>query len=196
MKIARAAISVNRLIEALPRKDRLRLLAACEPVELAFAEVLAKPGEDIRDVFFPTTSYISLVTPVGACSSLEVGLVGDEGMLGIALVLGVRTSPLVALVQGDGLALRLDAAQFCRELEVSRPLHGLLKRYVHAVMSQLAQSAVCTRFHVVEERLARCLLMTHDRAHSDAFCGTHEFLAYLLGVRRVGVTRAANSLKN
>ncbi|WP_295507717.1 Crp/Fnr family transcriptional regulator [Accumulibacter sp.] len=196
MPITQAAAAANRLIEALPRKDRRHILAACEPVELAFAEVLAEPGERIRHVFFPTTSYISLVTPIDGCASLEVGLVGDEGMLGISLILGVDISPLSALVQGEGLALRIEATSFRRELGLSPALHGVLKRYLHVVMGQLAQSSACTRFHVVEARLARCLLMTQDRAHADAFHGTHAFLASMLGVRRVGVTKAATSLQN
>ncbi len=196
MPITKSAAATNRLIEALPRKYRQRFLATCKPVELTFAEVLAEPGERIRHVFFPTTSCISLVTPIDGCASLEVGLVGDEGMLGISLILGVGISPLSALVQGEGFALRMDTVLFRRELGLSPVLQGMLKRYLHVVMGQLAQSTACTRFHVVEARLARCLLMTQDRAHSDAFHGTHEFLASMLGVRRVGVTKAATSLRN
>lgn len=185
----------NHLIERLPQKDRLRLLALCEPVQLVLAEVLCHPGQPARHVYFPTEGFISLVAQVDGTPALEVGMVGREGMLGAHLALGVVTAPLHALVQGAGAAWRVATPAFRAELARSAPLQRGLNRYLYVLMAQLAASAACLRFHQIGPRLARWLLMTQDRAHSDQFHVTHEFLSYMLGVRRVGITAAAGVLQ-
>jgi CRP-like cAMP-binding protein len=195
MSWTQRALPVNRLLEALPSSDLRRLLAECETVELAFADVLYTSGERLSNVYFPTSSFVSLIMPIDDSSSLEVGLVGNEGMFGIPLALGVDVSPVRAVVQGAGSALRMGAASFRHELVRSPALQREIDRYVFVHVSQLAQTAGCTRFHVVEARLARWLLMTQDRAHANTFHVTQEFLAFMLGVRRVGVTKAASSLQ-
>jgi len=188
-------VAENQLIALLPRRDRMRLLAISESVPLELGNVLCEPGEPTRHVYFPIDSFISLVTTIDGEPGLEVGMVGREGMLGAHLALGVSAIPLHALVQGAGMALRIRAAPFRRELAKSRVLQLALHRYLYVLMAQLATSAACTRFHSVSPRLARWLLMSQDRAHSDRFHLTHEFVAYMLGVRRVGITGAASDLQ-
>jgi CRP-like cAMP-binding protein len=181
----------NHLIELLPRRDRIRLLAVCEPVQLELSEVLCDVGQPTAHVYFPVAGFISLVTQVNGLPGVEVGMVGREGMLGAQLVLGVADAPFRSLVQGAGFAWRIRSSAFRRELAASDALQALLNRYLYVTFVQLASSAACFRFHLIGARLARWLLMTQDRAHSESFRVTHEFLAYMLGVRRVGVTTAA-----
>jgi CRP-like cAMP-binding protein len=184
----------NYLLAALPRNDFDRLLTQCEEVELFFSEVLYYSGEFIPHIYFPIGSFISLVTSVDQNANLEMGLVGNEGMLGVTTILGVEIAPFQALVQGAGLALRIPVQSFLLELKQSAALQQALNHYLYVLMRQLAQTAACNRYHIVEARLARWLLMTQDRANSDQLNITHVFLAYMLGVRRVGITQAANSL--
>ena len=184
----------NRLLDRLPPRDRAHVLEACDEVELAFPDVIAEPGDAMRHVYFPTASFISLVTPMGGKSSVEVALAGNEGFHGVCVAMGVGISPVHALVQGSGPAWRMGAAAFRRELVRVPALRSCVDRYTYVLMSQLIQTAGCNRFHVVEQRVARWLLMTSDRSHSPSFHMTHEFLAYMLGVRRVGITAAASAL--
>ena len=194
MAATRNASPVNRLLDALPNIDRRRVLAKFDNVELVFADVLYNLGETLNHVYFPLGCFISLIMPIDD-TSIEVGLVGSEGMFGIPLALGVDMSPVRAVVQGAGSALCMSAASFRRELARSPALQREIGRYAFVRASQLAQMAGCTRFHVIEARLARWLLMTQDRAHANSFHITQSFLAVMLGVRRVGVTKAASSLQ-
>ena len=185
----------NHLIGLLPREQRLQLLRRCEPVDWVLTDVLGTRGAVTAHVYFPVDGFVSLIATVDDHPGVEVGMVGREGMLGVQLALGVATQPLHAVVQGAGRAWRLDAAAFVEELAAGTALRQTLARYLAVLMQQLANSAACQRFHQIEERLARWLLMTQDRSHADEFHITHEFLAYMLGVRRVGVTQAAGALQ-
>jgi len=185
----------NLLIAALPLRERKALLAACETVPLKLGEVLCEAASTLRHAYFPQDGFISLVATLDGRPSLEVGMVGVEGMLGATLVLGVRTAPLHALVQGAGHAHRMAAAALRDQLDHSVALRTLVGGYLHAGMEQLALASACTRFHNIGPRLARWLLMSHDRCGGDSFHLTQEFIAYMLGVRRVGVTQAAEALQ-
>ena len=185
----------NRLLDELPVADRALMVAACDRVDLAFEEVLDEAGGTIKHVYFPTGSFISMLVPMGGKSTLEVALAGNEGMYGLPVAFGIATTPMRALVQGAGPALRISAAAFKRLIASMPSLRECVDRYIYVVMSQLIQVAGCNRFHRVEQRLARWLLMTGDRAHAATFRITHEFLAYMLGVRRVGLTEAASALQ-
>ncbi|MGM0702886.1 MAG: Crp/Fnr family transcriptional regulator [Pseudomonadota bacterium] len=188
--------AANRLLHALPAIEHDAFMAACEPVNLVFGEILVEPGTRIEQVYFPLDGFISLIVSLNDGNRLEAAMAGREGMMGVSLLLGVEESPLRALVQGAGMALRMDAARFRSLLPSCPVLQQRLQRYLYVVIDQLARTAACTHFHQVEARLARWLLMTQDRADSDKLRLTHEFLAVMLGVRRAGITLAATALQN
>ena len=185
----------NRLLAALPRKDYQKLLRVLEPVKLVYEGVLYEAHEPIRHVYFPLDCFVSMLTTVDGGRAAEVGLIGPEGMVGLPAALGAAVSPFRAVVQGGGTAMRIKIADFRREFRESAALRRELFRFTHLLMIQIAQTAACNRFHVVQQRMARWLLMTRDRVNSNEFRITQQFLALMLGVRRVGVNVAARSLQ-
>ncbi len=196
MSARQRVASSNRLLAALPMDVRERFLAGCTQVELVLGSVVYEQGERMRHVYFPTESFISVLATVDDRSTLEVGMIGNEGVCGYGLALDSKVASLRALTQGAGAAWRMEGPLFRRWLQDTPTLRTLVNRYVYVHLSQIARSAACARFHVVEKRLARWLLMTGDRAHADSFYVTQEFLAFMLGVRRVGVTTAAGVLQS
>jgi CRP-like cAMP-binding protein len=187
--------SGNRVLASIPPKDCRRLLPQLEPISLKFGQIVYEVGARIEHVYFPVNCLISLLTAVDRRRTLEVGMVGNEGMTGMPFVLGIGESGVRALVQGAGSALSMPAAPFRIEFDRNQPLRQALFRYTYALMAQISQTAACNRFHEAEARLARWLLMTRERVGSDEYPLTHEFLAHMLGVRRGGVTEAASALK-
>ena len=186
----------NHILAALPRKAaNQRFLAALTSVDLPLGQVLYQPRTPSRHVYFPNDCMVSLLAVADRGRGLEVGLVGREGMVGVSVALGASSSPVRALVQGAGSAMRMSSARFSRELKRNRPLQRSLGRCAHVAMATAMQVAVCNNEHLLEARLARWLLMTRDRVASDKFTFTQEFIALMLGVRRVGVTTAAGALQ-
>jgi CRP-like cAMP-binding protein len=185
----------NRLLAALPEDEYQRLLPKLKPFTLVFREVIYESGDLIRNVYFPTGGIISLLAAVEDRATLEVGIVGREGMVGLPVFMGVKTSANRAVVQGAGAAMRMKASAFRNECENGGSLSRLLRRYSHSRLTQIAQGAACNRFHPIDARLARWLLMTRDRMGTDEFRLTQEFLSNMLGVRREGVTKAAGVLQ-
>ena len=186
----------NRLLAKLPRKEYLRLLPQLERTSLTFGEVLYEPGDTIEQVYFPNDSIISLLSTVSERSVIEVGMIGNEGMAGLPIFMGVSVSLTRALVQGSGSAMRMPAAAVREEANRLGSLHHLLHRYSHSLLTQVRQVATCNRFHLVDARLARWLLMTRDRLGLDEFRLTQDFMSNMLGVRREGVNKAAGALQN
>jgi CRP-like cAMP-binding protein len=186
----------NRLLASLPDDDQRQLAARCETVRVDNGQVLSEPGQEVRHLYFPIDCLVSLLGVAEGRMTLEVGSIGREGMLGASVVLGHEMAQVRAVVQRSGRAYRIPTADFITEFYRMESLQRLLYRYTDTVLAQTIQIAVCSRFHVLEARLARSLLITRDRLQSEKFHLTHEFLAHALGVRRVGVTKAASALQN
>ncbi len=185
----------NHLLAALPIDAFERLSAHLEPISFALGEVIYESGGQMRYVYFPTTSHISLLYTMIDGSTAEMGLVGNEGVVGIALFMGGETTPNRAMVQGAGSGFRMKAKAMLDEFKRGGEFQHLLLRYTQALITQISQTAVCNRLHTVEQRLCRWLLMTHDLTQSDELQMTHEFISHMLGVRREGVTMAAQRLQ-
>ena len=186
--LARQVSVPNRLLAALPRTDYRRLLRCLEPVKLAFGKTLYESHSQIQQVYFPNDCFVSMLTTVDADRAAEVGLIGSEGMIGVPMALGVAVSPFRAVVQGEGTAMRMTTADFRRNFSTSVALKREVFLFTHLLMIQ-------NRFHVTTQRMARWLLMTRDRVNSNEFRITQEFLALMLGVRRVGVSMAMGTLR-
>jgi CRP-like cAMP-binding protein len=185
----------NRIVAALPREEYKRLLPYLEPVSLSFKKCLYQSQAVIEHVYFPNSGVVSMLSVMEDGSTVEVATVGNEGMVGIPVLLGADCAPVETLVQVPGDAMRMKADVFKSQVIPSSPTHNLLLRYTQALMSQMSQSVACNRLHSVEERCCRWLLQTRDRVESDEFPMTQEFLASMLGVRRASVSEVAAILQ-
>lgn len=185
----------NNLIAALPPQEYERLLPHLEPVSLSIKQVLYEPNEPIKYAYFINSGACSLLNLMQDGQTIEAATVGKEGMIGVPLLLGTTQAPLQVIVQIPGDGLRMKADVFKAEVCLGCPLHTLLLRYTQTLMNQISQTAACNRLHSVEARCCRWLLMTQDRVESDSFPLTHEFLSYMLGVRRASVSEVAASFQ-
>lgn len=196
MPNTRAIIGENRLLQLLPHQDVDHVLSQCDLVELSVGQVLINANETITYAYFPLSGIISWEKQIIGCPYLLLSLVGYEGMLSIELTLNVNHASCRAVVQKAGFAWRLPVKKLEYFMLNSPALLEVLKNYTFVVISQLIQNNVCNHFHLLECRLARTFLMLQFRAKSSEFTITHESLALMLGVRRVGITKAANALQN
>lgn len=195
MTLTKQVPNTNALLGNLTRKEYQRLLPHLQEIPLTLEETLYQPGEIISDVYFPNSGIVSLLAGDPGRFTLEVGLVGSEGMVGLPVFMGIATSGNHAVVQGPGVAMRMKAVTLRKECHDGSALTRVIRRYTHSLLTQITQAAVCNQFHSIEARMARWLLMTHDRMNEDEFPLTQEFLSHMLGVRREGVSRAASVLQ-
>jgi CRP-like cAMP-binding protein len=185
----------NRLLSALSRDLQLRLLPRTEKVSLPVRQVLYEPDTPMAYAYFPLSGVISLVLPLRDGAAVEIGTVGNEGLLGTALFLGVERAPTRAFSQVAGQSLRMRADAFRRSLQEFPEFAEFVRRYTQGLFNQISQTTACNHVHSVQQRMCRWLLMTHDRMGADEFQLTQEFLAHMLGVRRPSVTVAAGLLQ-
>ncbi len=185
----------NRLLDALPDAEWNRWLPALEPVDLPLGKVLYESGSTMKSVYFPTTAIVSLLYVMEDGASAEIAVVGNEGIVGIALFMGGESTPSRAVVQSAGKGLKLSAQVLMQEFNRGGPVMHLLLRYTQALITQMAQTAVCSRHHSLDQQLCRWLLLSLDRLSSDELVMTQELIANMLGVRREGVTAAAGLLQ-
>ncbi|MGD9629829.1 MAG: Crp/Fnr family transcriptional regulator [Pyrinomonadaceae bacterium] len=187
--------TTNRLLGALTKAEFKLISAKMEATPLSFGEPIYEAGEAIKRIYFPESGIISLLSAVDEYSTLEVGIVGSEGLAGVSVFLGVDVSPNRALVQGVGFAQTMTPREFLAICKANTKFSLAVRRFIHSLLAQISQSAVCNRFHVIDERLSRWLLMTQDRMRADEFQITQDFLANMLGVRREAVNKAAGNLQ-
>lgn len=185
----------NRLLAALAPDDFARLRPKLDHVSLPLKQVLLEPGEPIERVYFPEQGMVSLVTPLEDGAMIEIGVIGREGMVGVPILLGATMAPSEAMAQIAGSAFRITTSALLEEVRRSADMFALFLRYIQALHIQVSQSAACNGRHPLQERLARWLLMAHDRAGNDELPLKHEFLSMMLGVRRAGITVAVSALK-
>lgn len=195
MAIDEMTSSKNQLLQLFSDEDLANLLSKCELVQLEFNEVLIKPNCEIEYIYFPIESIISWLQPLDKQVGLVVALIGNEGMLSISPLLGVNTTYCQAVVQKAGSALRISVTHLISMFETQQALNNILRRYIFVVLSQVMQMAGCVRFHLIEQRLARIILMIKDRANSTEYQITQKSLANMLGVRRVSISEAAAVLQ-
>ncbi len=194
-KVSQNILISNKMLAALPAKEYRRLANKLEPFDLKFGEIIYEPNESIKDVYFPTSGIISFLTAIEKRSTLEVGLVGNEGMVGLSTFLGTTKSPNIAVVRAAGIAWKMRAADFLSECRENNLLSRIVHHYAHLLLTQLSLVGACNRFHPIVKRLTCWLLMTSDRMGTEKFDVTQQFISDMLGVRREAIALAASSLQ-
>jgi CRP-like cAMP-binding protein len=185
----------NKMLAALPANEYQRLVHKLEPIDLKFGDTIYEPNEDIEYIYFPNSGIVSFLTEIEKRSTLEVGLVGNEGMVGLSTFLGTTKSPNSAIIRSSGTAWKMKVADFLKECRESSSLLRVVHRYTHLLLTQLSLIGACNRFHPIVKRLACWLLMTNDRMGTEKFHFTQQYISTMLGVRREAVVLAASSLQ-